>query len=141
MQPHSPTPAQHFSSLLTLLLNPYHGPKYATHPALLDKVFALFQDIICFLNGCKWSLTLVCHPTYYSSTITFQGLSFLEDQITASNMADRWHDPTIQSAPESYQFLDLVHNLFTTLSSLACNLLQSSFLLTMITVPYPSFLI
>ena len=57
--PLSPTPAQGFSFLLTLLLDPYHGPKSATHPDLFSKGLALFQDILCFINSCKWFLMLV----------------------------------------------------------------------------------
>ena len=67
---------------------------------------------------------LVCHPTYYCSTTAFQGLSFLEDQMTAINMAARWQEPTIQTAPEFYLILELVHNLFTTLSATACSITQ-----------------
>ena len=85
----------------------------------------------------------VCHRTYYSSTIAFQGQYFLEEHMTASNLEDRWQDPTIQTAPASYQVLWLVHNLFATLSAIACNIPQSSLLSTIITVPAtnPSFLI
>ena len=93
--PLSPTFAQGFSPLLTLFIDPYHGTKSATYPVLLDKVFSSFQDVLRFINGCKWFLMLVCHPTYCSFTIVFKGLSFLEDQITASNLTVRWQDPTI----------------------------------------------
>ena len=86
---------------------------------------------------------LVCHPTYYSYTIAFQGLYFLEDQMIASNMMARWKEPIIQTAPESYQVLELVHNLFATLSTTSCNIPQSSLPPTTIIVPdtNPSFLI
>ena len=85
----------------------------------------------------------IIHPTYYSSTIPFQGLYFLEDHMIASNLASRWQEPTIQTAPASYQVLELMHNLFTTLSATSCNINQSSILPTMITVPdtNPSLLI
>ena len=141
--PLPPNQYRGFSPLLTLLLYQYHGPKSATNPALLDKGFSLFQDILLFINGYKWFLMLVCHPTYYSSAIVFQGLSFLKDQMTASNLKARWQDPTIQTAPASYPVLYLMHNLFTTISAAACNITQSSRLPTMITVPTnkPSFLI
>ena len=143
VDPLSPTQAQGFSPLLTLLLGPDHRPKSETHPTLLAKVFSSFQDFLLFINGCKWFLMSVCHPTYYYSTIALQGLFFLEDQMKSSNMAARWQDPTIQTAPASYQFLELVHNLFTTLSTTSCKIPQSSLLPTMITVPdtNPSFLI
>ena len=113
----SPTHAQCFSPLLTLQKDPYHVPKLETHLALPDKGFASFQDVLHFINVCKWFLASFWHPSYYSSNITFQGLSFIEDRITASNMAAWWQDPTIQAAPASYQILDLMHNLFATLSA------------------------
>ena len=58
-------------------------------------------------------------------------------------MSAHWKEPTVQTTPEYYQVLDLVHNLFATLSVTACNIPQSSLLPTMITVPVtkPSFLI
>ena len=58
-------------------------------------------------------------------------------------MAARWQDPTIQTNPASYQILDIVHNLFTTLISTACNIYQSSILPNIVHVPTtnPSFLI
>ena len=141
--PLSPTPSQGFSPLLTLLLDPDHVPKSATHTDLPDKGFTSFQYILYFIKGCKWLLILVFHPTYSSSTITYQGLSLLEDHMKDSNLAARWKDPTIQTTPVSYQFLELVHNLFATLSATECNIPQSSLLLTMIYVPAtnPSFLI
>ena len=70
--PLSPTPAQGSSPMLTLLLYPDHRPKSANYPALPSKGFALFQDIIRFINECKWFLMLVCHPNYYYSTITLK---------------------------------------------------------------------
>ena len=85
-----PTPAQDFSSMLTLLLYPDKGTKSVTHTALPDKGFVYFQDILCFINGCKWFLVSLFDPTYYSSTVVFQGMSLLEDQMTASNMASHW---------------------------------------------------
>ena len=119
------TPAQGFIPLLTTLLDPYHIPKSETHPTLPAKGFASFQAVLRFINGCKWLLMLVCHPTYYYSTIAFQGLYFLEDQMTASNMAARWKEPTIQNAPASYQVMEIMHNLFATLRATARNIPQS----------------
>ena len=92
-----PNPDQGFIHLLNLLLDPDHVPKSATHPDLPDKIFSLFKDVPCFINGCKWFLMSVCHPTYSSSTIASQGLSFLEDQMTARNLAARWQETTIQT--------------------------------------------
>ena len=77
----------------------------------------------------------VYHHTYYSYTITFQGLSLLEYQIIYRNLVDLWQDPTIQTAPISYQILELVNNLFADLSATACNIPLSSLLPTMINVP------
>ena len=55
--------------------------------------------------------------------------------MTASNIAACWQEPTIQTAPASYQVLDLVHNLCASLNVTAWNIPQSSLLLTIITVP------
>ena len=87
--PLSLTPVQGFSPLLNLLLDPDHGPKSETHPFLPAKGFPYFQDVIRFINRCKWFLMSVCHPAYYSSTIALQGLYFLEYQMTTSNMEAR----------------------------------------------------
>ena len=59
----------------------------------------------------------VFHPTHYSSTIEFQGPSLLEDQITVINMAARGQESTIQTDLASYQVLEIVHNLFSNLST------------------------
>ena len=85
----STAPAQGFSLLLNLMTEPYHIPKLENHPVLPDKGFESLQYVLCFINGCKWFLMSVCHPTYYFSTIAFQGLYFLENQMTDSNMAAR----------------------------------------------------
>ena len=112
-----PTHAQIFSPMLTLLLDPYHGPKLATHPALPDKIFASFQDALRFINRCKWFLMSVYHPTYSSFAIALQGSSILEYQTRSRNLTSRWQDLTIQTAQESYQILELVRNFFATLSN------------------------
>ena len=44
--------------------------------------------------------------------------------MTAINMATQWQDPTIQTAPASYQVLYLVHNLLDTISTTAYNIPQ-----------------
>ena len=117
-----PTTLHHskgFSPLLALLLEPEHGPNSKTHSALPAKGFTFFQDVLCFINVCKWFLMSVFHLTCYSSTISLQGLSFLEDHMTAINLSDRCQDPTIQTYSSYYQCLELVHNLFATLSATA----------------------
>ena len=112
-------PPQGLSPLLTLLIDPDHGTKSETYTALPAKSFAFFQAFLRFINGSKWFLMSVCHPPYSYYTIAFQGLYFLEDQTTARNLAARWQDTTIQTAPISYQVLEIVHNLFATLSDTA----------------------
>ena len=63
--------------------------------------------------------------------------------MKAINLEAQWQDPTIQTAPTSYQVLDIVHNILSTLSATACNIPQYSIFPTIITVPAanPYFLI
>ena len=63
--------------------------------------------------------------------------------MIASNLVACLQDPTIQTDLASYQVLDLLHKLFATLSATACNIPQSSLLLTIITLPAtnPSLLV
>ena len=42
--------------------------------------------------------------------------------MTGKNLAARWQEPTIRTAPAPYQVLELVHNLFAALSATASNI-------------------
>ena len=132
-----------FSPLLTLLLNPDHGSPSTSHPVLPSTGFASFLDVLRFLNGCKWFLMTISHPKFYDSTIVFRGLAYLEHAMKENNLAARWQEPTIRTAPASYQVLELVHNLFAAVSATASNIPPSCFIPTLVSNPVatPSFLI
>ena len=62
------------------------------------------------------------HPALYEHTIAFQGLTHIKSAMITKNLAARWQEPTIRTAPASYQVLELAHNLFVALSATALNL-------------------
>ena len=107
---------------MTLLLNPNYAGNSKTHPLLPTGGFTSFQEVLRFLNGCKWLVMTCGHPVLYEHTVAFQGLTHLESAMIAKNLAARWQEPTIRTAPASYQVLELVHNLFAALSATASNL-------------------
>ena len=120
--PLSATPYQGFSPLTTLLLNPVYGNRSKFHPQLPQGGFPSFHDVLRCINGCKWFVMSIGHPALYEHSLAFQGLSYLETAMTAKNLAARWQEPTIRTAPASYQVLELIHNLFSALSATASNL-------------------
>ena len=131
----SPTPFRGFSPLTTLLLNPEYDNSSKTHPRLPQGGFATFLDVLRFINGCKWFIMTIGHPLFYQSTLAFQGLTFLESAMITQNLAARWQEPTIRTAPASYQVLELVHNLFAHLSATASNLPPSCLVPVTVTSP------
>ena len=123
----SPTPFQGFSPLSTLLLDSeLSHPTSKIHPQLPPEGFTSFREVLRFVNGCKWFLMTVGHPRFYQLTLAFRGLVYLEESMVHKNLAARWQSPTIRTAPATYQVLELVHNLFATLSATASNMPQSS---------------
>ena len=124
--PLSPAPYKGFSPLSTLLLDPEFSTQNSIHPKLPPSGFTSFREVLCFINGCKWLLMTIGHPRFYKLTLAFQGLSYLESSMVSKNLAAKWQDPLIKTAPATYQILELVHNLFATLSATASNLPPSS---------------
>ena len=135
--PLSPTPFQGFSPLSTLLLdNSMASSSSSIHPKLPSSGFQSFREVLRFINGCKWFIMTIGHPKFYEYSLVFRALCYLESNMVQKNLAARWQEPTIRTAPAMYQLLELIHNLFSVLSATASNMPQSNLIPIHISSPH-----
>ena len=119
--PLSDIPYPGFSIINTLLLDPSNSPGPSKkHPLINHRGFPHYTDIQKFLAGCKWFLLSVVDPHFIDSSILFTGIIHIEQSLERLNLPARWSSSSTQ-ATASYQILELVHNLFSLLGSLASN--------------------
>ena len=110
-----------FSIISTLLLDPANPPGTSKkHPLLPPQGFQHYSDILKFVAGCKWFLHSILDIEFLNSCIIFQGIVYIEKSLQRHNLPERWSSYSTQ-ATASYKILELVHNLFSLLGSLACN--------------------
>ena len=121
------TGAQHleqFSLLHVALLHKAVRPSpTGSAPLFPDKGFDSFEDISSIILCMKWLLMTLFHQKWYTHTILFKGLTFMEDQCSRCNFSIKWsQDHTFSKKRASYIIINYLHSLSAHLGNMAASI-------------------
>ena len=119
--------AQHmeqFSLLHVALLHKAVRPATnSSAPLFPEEGFDSFEDISSIFLCMKWLLMTLFHQKWYTKTILFRGLTYMEEQCNLCNFSVKWsQDHTFHKKRASYIIVHYIHSLSAHLGNMAATI-------------------